>query len=395
MKAAPILALLASCACTTHVKLTVRNPQPVAQDVTVNILDDHSIRTSSLALGRVAADGGQVNQEFDVRHGYQLQITGTLPGGVQASPSPPRTVNSSPDPFVYSWDLELPQYLSDDAAEGTIQASFERLGPKIPGFDPISVDNALATWFGALIVVPVDPQTHIPTGDTLLFHLPPGQFGPSNTTAPFRYPPGSRHETIRITNTGAARAAAQFAGFGLAVEGETGDVLEIEWLIDGYGVVQREDRNWNYIEGFNQLSPVLKQALFRALADNPSSQVIYIDKLYVINQATFNIKEARRLAAGMQLNALSIVTASGTYSFESTTARTKTRFTSVLNVGGIPVNIQIIEPASGGKTRVRDLVPRRVTGSLQPPPPTPPNWKTVTLIPQFERASVLVRLPSK
>jgi hypothetical protein len=163
----------------------------------------------------------------------------------------------------------------------------------------------------------------------------------------------------------------------------------------GYGMVQRADPpDWNYIDATNQLSPSLKDALFTVLSENPKARVIYVDKLYVFRSATFNIREGRRLTAGTQIGALSVVTASGAYSFESSNIKVKSREASVLNVAGTPVVLRTVEQRPGSNATISTLAlkaspSKGVAGSI-PTPTLAPNWKKVTLLPTFERSSVIL-----
>lgn len=398
------VAFLGFIGCTTHVKLTVRNPTPLDQQVRIDSIDESAVRQSSLQLGKATANGGQVSGELDVKRGYQIQIVGLVPGDVQASVSPPRTVTAKPDPLLFSYDLTLPQYLTDDAAEGQIQAAFEKLGPKMPGFVPLPIEDALGSWFGSLIVIPSDEERESEHVDTVLFQLKPGQFSPPTTVSEFHYPVALSERTIRITHAGSAKAAATFPAFGLAVEGELADVLEVNWTLTDYGMVQKSDpADWNYIDAINRLDPSKKTALFNVLTTNPGARIIYVDKLYVFRNAIFNVREGRKLSAGAELNALSIVTANGAYSFESSTTRTKNRGASVLNVAGTEVALAIVKQDKGPTPTISPIVEPHLRrdergsglgfGSSSPMLRPPPQWTTVRLLPTFERKDVMLNLP--
>lgn len=341
-----LLCVLILGGCHTLVKLEVRNSSSLAQEARAEVTDGDDVRVEDVQFGTVAPSAS-AQQELKVKHGHRVQVIGNLPQQPAVFHSGPVTVTRKPDPRSMKVELTVQdgRWLDDKSAQAVIKSAFTDVGPRMPGYSALKLADALGSWYGALVVVPAKASDgSLP--NEILFHLKPGQFAPPISEASFQFPSGLSQDTVTIGKDAAAKAAAGFAAFALALQGESSDVMEVKWTFQNFGMVQRQDgAGWNYVKALNELPVDVKNLLARTLADNPGSRAFYIDRMFVFENATYSVRKASKVASNGTMSA-AVVTVGGAYTFEQSETKTDSRQRSVLNVVGTPITIV---PVKNGK----------------------------------------------
>jgi hypothetical protein len=78
---------------------------------------------------------------------------------------------------------------------------------------------------------------------------------------------------------------------------------------------KREESGWELSTALQKLSNAVKQDIARTLTARRGSKLVYINQMWVVEQLDFYKKEGKEIAVGGKLDAASVVTATGAYSF--------------------------------------------------------------------------------
>lgn len=340
-----VIALLIA-GCTTTVNLTARNVETFPQDVLVTVKDDMGQKTGEIFLGIVQPDK-EVMKTFDVKHGGQFTVISRVPRSADIFETTQTVTKSDKDPLNVTIDLKKQgEFLDDATAMQAVSNAFSKLGPNVGAY-PVNVSNALRTIWGALIVV--TPGQGAKEG---IIHqkLNPGQFSKPVTLERFSYPHSEDKQTIKISAKAAASLAASFPLWGsLGFNTSSDSVYEIDWRMEGFGMVEKEeDPNWNYLTAYQKLPPDIKKALTFTMEKNPGSVMMYVNRIYVIEIADLSIKSGARQDFGTKLEAGGVITGTGAYTFSNVQAKNQRYKSVVLNFGGpqfLPV-VKISDPIS-------------------------------------------------
>lgn len=215
-----------------------------------------------------------------------------------------------------------------------------QLGPNV-GFTPIPLQNGLDTIFGALIVVPV--ATPGSSSQPYLFKLTPGQFSPKVAIADFRYPNDNVSSSMQIDGSFSSKVGATVPLYGsLSLDSSSSSVYKVNYTLSNFGMVEKpEPSNWTYSTGIQNLSAADKTRLYDALRNNPGSTLLYVNKIYVVQQVTFGVSQASKLAVDAKLDVGSVVTATGAYSFSNSSEKTTSFTETIVNIGGIAIQLDV------------------------------------------------------
>ncbi|MDH7500448.1 MAG: hypothetical protein QHH30_08700 [candidate division NC10 bacterium] len=345
--AIPLFLLCASCAQT--VNLTVRNPTEIPQEARVAIKSKQGVEKKTIGLGKMKP-GEEAKRSFKARPSSRLVIKSSTATGYEAWESGPYEVRAAPDPFNLQVDLGLRgRYLRDDSdAVRQITSVFSELGPRV-GFEPLSFQKGLSTWFGALAVV-VLPSKHQPEMK-VLYHVPPGRVsdreGRENA---FPTPSSTSSATVHFIGKHTSHLIGSVPLYdSLGINPASENWYQVEWSLKGYGrVTKKEPAHWSIMHVIEAIPSDRKEAIAEALLREKDAVLLYINQLYVLKKADFLVKEGRKLPVGAQLNDSTYLTPEGAWSFESVKESPQHYEDLVLNVRGIILPIAVIKK----KTRV-------------------------------------------
>jgi hypothetical protein len=336
-------------ACTTTVNLTAKNVETFPQDVRVVTKDKSGQVDHRLSIGSVNP-GGQILKTFDVEKGGEFTVTSRIPRSPDIFETSQTVSRHDPDPLNVTIDLvKQGEFLDDSSAIQTISDSFRKLGPNVGAY-PLSTANALQTTLGALIVV--TPGSGANEG-AVHHKLNPGFFSRATTLTEFRYPDNEDKNSVKISGKSAVNLSSSFPMWGNAGFATSSDsIYEVDWILEGFGMFEKmEENDWNYLSAYNKLRPDIKRALAVTLEKNPGSTIMYVNRIYVVKRAQMTVKQGTKLDATARLDAGSVITGSGVYSFGKQQGQVLRFDESVLNYGGLmftPV-IKITGPKSAEK----------------------------------------------
>src|SRR5262245_26842785 len=138
--------------CTSTVQLAVKNqlpatPLPPNLNVSVLTKTDKGQSDSTVHLG-TAGQNQQVTAAFKVKNGGSYSVRGNLSNGVTVVTGGDKTINNDTSDEVDITSLNSGIVDPTDATQ--IQQSFGQFGENV-GFNPVTVQSALASTFGGLI----------------------------------------------------------------------------------------------------------------------------------------------------------------------------------------------------------------------------------------------------
>jgi hypothetical protein len=336
------LAVLLLVSCSTTVNLAVKNPTEISQIPRVVIFSDKGIEKETINLGKLEPKQ-ETHRSMKVKHSWNVVVKSSIDKGYDAWESGQYTIPKQPDPFSIDVNLGFNgNYLPDDSRSiEQIRNALSDLGPNI-GFKPIDVKNALSTWFGSLVVM-IPPSKE--QSEKILYQAQPSQFGKTTTYDQFIYPATSSINEVKVIGKSTANLAANMPIYGsIGVNTLANNLYNVRWSMNGFGmVIKKESGNWSYFEAIKSLSDKEKKTIQEAMEQNPSALMLYVNRLYVIKNADFFVKESKKLETGAKLSALSFVTADGAWTFDSVTESHQQYQELVLNVGGVTLSASIVK----------------------------------------------------
>lgn len=335
-------ALLA--ACTTTVSLKLKNPTDVAQSPRVIIQNDKGIEKETFPLGTLQPKG-ELLREFKVPHYSNVVIKSSTNMGYDACDLAPYSIPAKPDPYPLAVDLCVggAEFLPSDSQGITdIRKALSYLGPNV-GFTPIPIKDGLSTWFGALaVLVPASKDQP----QRLMYLIQPARFtGKAITLDEFQYPFSTSSRTVQVIGKSSAGVAASVPLYGsVGVDTTSENLYNLKWSMNGYGGKTREDsKDWSLIKAITLLPVPEKELLYDALSKEKDAVLLYINKIYVIKNADFYVKEGKKLATTAKLTASTFLTTNGAWSFDSSDEAHQQFQELVLNIEGITVPATILK----------------------------------------------------
>src|SRR5262249_34364926 len=157
-------------------------------------------------------------------------------------------------------------------------------------------------------------------------------------------------DKTEISGTSSSSAKVSVPLYGaLAGSVSNSSIYQVEWTLEGFGVIPKpEDPKKTLTVQYLNLPQSERDRIRKALDDNPGSKLIYINNLYVVSRASLTTKEAKKLSANTEVNAVTVVTASGAYSFSESAETTRVYTGFVLNYFGDEL---ILQSPTGSATR--------------------------------------------
>ncbi|CAG0938000.1 hypothetical protein BROC_00071 [Candidatus Brocadiaceae bacterium] len=319
--------------CSSTVDISAINKSKVPLEVKAFTYDSDNVKEDSFDLGRVQPEKS-VSGKAKVKHGGRIEVKAYLPDSAETDEASRTITSDDPDPFFFNIELSNNlRLLDEDAAINLLGKAFGNLGSNV-GYQPKKIDTALNNDLGSLIVFvpPEEGQLAAPP----LFSLGPGIFGPKVKKEEIFWPANHIDKKVQVTGSKSASLAVSAAVYGsLGIDTSSSDLFELEMKMSGFGIVQGQ--SWDYVEALGELTPAHRAAIQSALDSNPNSKLLYIDRMYVIQDAVFRRRKATKIAGTTKLSAASIVTASGAWNFEQDYEDAGRFYESVVNVGGIEI----------------------------------------------------------
>jgi hypothetical protein len=136
-------------ACTTTVRLAVRNQSGASQDVSIQTKGSDGVLGTTIAVGTLDDLELRKVSDFEVDHGGAINVVASLTNGPMDYQTGDRTVFKKPDPL----DVIVPipkgtvPSIDDKSAADKLTGALSQLGPKI-GFLPLATKNALKSVYG-------------------------------------------------------------------------------------------------------------------------------------------------------------------------------------------------------------------------------------------------------
>jgi hypothetical protein len=193
--------------CTYTVHLAVKNqlpttPPPPNLNISVLTKTDKGQSDNTIHLG-TAGPNQQVNGTFKVKKGGSYAVHGDQSNGVTVFSGGDKTVSSD----LPSEEVDITKLnasIVDPTDTTQIQQSFGQFGENV-GFNPVTVQSALASVFGGLIFY-VDQSGDNPPQAVVV--VPANQFTGATDFANFQFP--SRHDAkdVTITTDASIKASA-------------------------------------------------------------------------------------------------------------------------------------------------------------------------------------------
>jgi hypothetical protein len=328
------LAALILTACVHNVNLSISNPTAKSLDADVTVASPSGVQNAQMSVGTVQPNG-KANQQFTIHNDDHYTVTANLPGSATVYTESRTVTSSAPKDIDASVTLAVnAPTLDPNTAAQTISDAFEKMGPDV-GFTPLPIVGALQTLFGGLLVLV--PPSGGSSDYRVVFQLTPDQFGSSVITpANFPWPGSNTQNTVDIDSEVSAKVGASVPLLSqVAANFDNSSVYSVQWSLLGYGMVPKtESASWTYQNALSGLSPVLKQQLCNALSQ-PSAFLLYVNKFYVIENASFSVKQAQKISVGGSVDGGTIITASGAWTFSNSTSTLQTFQNSVLNIDGV------------------------------------------------------------
>jgi hypothetical protein len=316
----------------TPVELSLRNKADVAVDPRVEVQSKTGARLETINAGSLEPNATSP-VKLTVKNGNAIQVMAALPTSVDIYRSALLTITGDEKPTRRNFDLVVQGRTVDDSqALQKLSKSFKALGDDI-GAAPLTLQNALATRIGALIVaIPA-----VANREAKILHVvEPNVLGVKVLQLEdVQFPNTNETETVTISGSSAIKATANVAVASFGFSWESSKVYQMKWVLRGFGQVNKiEDPTKSYIAQFNALAPERKAAIRGLLDANTDAKIYYVNRMYVIERAELFVKEGQKVVGSGQLSASSVVTASGAYSFENVAEQNKGYGPVVLNYWG-------------------------------------------------------------
>jgi hypothetical protein len=321
--------------CPHDVDLAISNPTAKPLDVQVTINSPSGVQKNQIAVGTIQPNGSS-KQQFTIDDNDQYVTTANLSGSATVFKEPRTVTSSQPKKIEASVTLAInARILDPNAAQQTISAAFDKLGPDV-GFTPLPIVGALQTLFGGLLVIV--PPSGSATDYRVAFQLTPDQFGSTVITpANFPWPGSNSQNTVDIDSDVTAKIGASVPLLSqITANFDQSSVYSVQWSLVGYGMVPKpEAGTWTYQNALSQLSTPVKTQLCNALKSDSSAFLLYVNKFYVIQNASFSVKQAQKISLGGAVDGGTIITASGAWTYSNSTSTVQTFQDSVLNIDGV------------------------------------------------------------
>jgi hypothetical protein len=345
------IAVLVTTGCTTTVNLTVKNPTRESQSVIAAIKDKGATK-QELNLGTLEP-GKDVKSTFPVEHDKDLAVSSTARGYV-AWRSTPVTITSAPDPRNLDETINLSaQYVDEASAVQTVIDDFSRIGKNYQLL-PIQARQAVDKYLGALLVmVPPQEGGH---GGMVLFRIPPSQFlGISGERSITYADTNSSHQT-QMPGWSAQRLSDSFPILKFGTDYSYDSLYDLRWSLKGFGdILAAEPPTWSLFTAIDDLSDTQKAAIDELMMVNPSTVLLYINRIYAVRDGYISRKHGRKLEPGATLDASSYLTPSGAWTFSDSATDTKHFAEAVLYMGGEVVQTTFLRMSPGTPDEPRTL----------------------------------------
>jgi hypothetical protein len=141
-------------------------------------------------------------------------------------------------------------------------------------------------------------------------------------------------------------------GIGLAASG----VDKVAYSMTGFGLVPKTETSliggkaWTLADALNsdRLSAVNRQTVLDAMKADPRVVCLYIDGIYAMQSATYVVSHARSLQANESVDAATVLTETGAYTFNNQSSSTITVLDDVENFRGYPFRLGEVAVPGGG-----------------------------------------------
>jgi hypothetical protein len=206
------------------------------------------------------------------------------------------------------------------------------------GFDPVDLNDALASVFGGLFVFipPSGNQTELQP----LYSVSPAVFDRVVTADELHPNGGNVTDDVKISAQGASSAAANFPIFGkIGIDTTSNSVYEVSWTLSQFGMVDKPPKNFTLAGGLQKLAQGDKDAICSRLKNNVGAEAIYVNQMYLIKSAVFQTTQGKQLTVGAKLDAGSIISGSTAWTFDNEGKHTSSFPDVVLNIVGDPISM--------------------------------------------------------
>jgi hypothetical protein len=319
---------------TTEVNLTVKNPVPTMQSAFYDVFDKQGPKS----FGDIDPNGQIGPRKIEVKKNGNLGVK-TQIGGYEVFNQ------TYPIPSKKTYDLSvtatprcrtIPE--DNETLISTLRKDFSEVGPDI-GYVPTSIQSALLTDVGSLCVV-TDGQDGIPGKYERI--VSPQALGVKvmtvNDMLPY-WPPIGRNTTIFTEGKiGGELKTTVPVYFNLNITFNNNSLYEQKFELDNFGRVPKiEDNQRDYLKCFRELPKDYKRQIGYRLAANNRARLVYMNEMFVIKSAKLKVTEGKKTEKAGEVNAMSVVTAKGSYTFNQNEEKNDKFGEIVLNIGGISI----------------------------------------------------------
>lgn len=328
------------------INLTVSNPTDARLKVNVLVKKSNGTVKRNLELGNVSTNA-QVTRTFKVDVDGQFVISALIPGSAQVFEEAVSVLRDDPNPRAVTSTIVLTGHTIDpERSAETLRNLFGRLGPNV-GFSPIQVNDALRTVFGGLYLISSPSRD----GDAVVhFKLTPTQFSTVTPPDQFQFPGNNDRSTLDILTSATSSVAVTVPVISqIGIDFSRTTAYRIDYELAGFGAVEKiEEAGSSYATRLAALSTENKNALCQSIIRHPTAKLLYINKIYVIQNARFETKQGQRIASGVRASASAIVTGNAAYEYSNEQGRITNFVASVVNIEG--VELSFTAPSAGGVT---------------------------------------------
>lgn len=298
-----------------------------------------------------AGPNQQVTGTFKVTNGGSYSVHGNLSNGVTVFTGGEKTINSDTTDEVNI--AALNSSLIDPTDTTQIQQSFGQFGENV-GFNPVTVQSALASTFGGLIFY-VEPSGNNATSAVVV--VPANQFTGATDLASFQYPTRHDSKDATISTDASIKAAGSVPMWGkLSGQFLANSVYQMHWSMDQFGNVQKTD-TVSYQDKLVQLSQPQKDDICKRL-DAPNSRLMYVNQMYVVKSVVLRYKKGNAISAEASVNAASVITVDAAYSFSESQEQESQVGDTAINIAGptfTKSTLAICAPAPGTENHAEFL----------------------------------------
>lgn len=211
--------------------------------------------------------------------------------------------------------------------------SEERFGKNI-GFEKLSIEGALTSTFGALLVV-----TNPKPGEKqqILYRIPPAQFSCETKLDELQWPDDDAYTSVNISQEGHVKASVTIPVYGsIKYETAKSKIFAFNVAMKNVGKIAKVCDKWTVATGLQRLPEVDKTQIAKIQGEYPTAQVIYVDAIYVIKEGTFNSSTGEEVTGSGETSIASMVYAGGGWRI-GTAQTQKQSYNGVVNISGSPV----------------------------------------------------------